>query len=56
MFAVIRTMLLESPAVLYTHVNLSNGNSTHYPQPGFFTSSPTEIVMNDAVYNGQNSE
>ena len=56
MFALLRsTMLLNSPEVMYTHMNLDNGNSTHYPQPGYFTASPVSITMNSAVYNGQGS-
>eukprot|EP00284_Hemiselmis_tepida_P005590 CAMPEP_0174926870 /NCGR_PEP_ID=MMETSP1355-20121228/15682_1 /TAXON_ID=464990 /ORGANISM="Hemiselmis tepida, Strain CCMP443" /LENGTH=71 /DNA_ID=CAMNT_0016172937 /DNA_START=31 /DNA_END=246 /DNA_ORIENTATION=- len=56
MFSILRSMLLESPAVLYTHVNLDNATSTKYPEPGYFTTTPTSISMNSATYNGQDSE
>eukprot|EP00961_Rhodomonas_salina_P209331 2825772-Rhodomonas_salina.1 len=37
MFQIIQ-QLLESPEAMYTHINLSNGNSTAYPMPGYVRS------------------
>mmetsp|Transcript_37956 Transcript_37956/g.76767 ORF Transcript_37956/g.76767 Transcript_37956/m.76767 type:complete len:80 (+) Transcript_37956:89-328(+) len=54
MFSLIQC-LLESPEAMYTHINLSNGNSTHYPLPGYFTTTPSSLTLNSAGYDGQDS-